>query len=159
MAVHNMTTLSNVHLLGEGPMRPVLEKLAATSHTPVTLHGWMDNRSEAYKNLLESAAIYCLVSSRENASVSILEAMASGCAIITSDDSGCPELVADAGLKVPFGKPEEIKQAITTLQNNQELRSSLSQKALARVHLHYDWNIIVPKYLQLLHNASSKRHK
>jgi len=153
LAVRNISIPVELHILGDGPIRSELEKLAEGSATPIIFHGWVDNRSGAYKELLASASVYCLVSSHENASVAILEAMASGCAVITSDQSGCPEMIADAGIKVPFGKPEEITKAILSVMNNNDLRNSLSQKAIQRAQDVYDWNRIKDQYLHLMSKA------
>lgn len=149
-AVRHEALPIEVHILGDGPMRQELEQLAASSATPVFFHGWMDNRSETYVQLLASATIYCLVSLRENASISILEAMASGCAVITSDASGCPEMVGDAGILVRHGHPEEIREAILRLIEDNDLRTQLSLTGIGRVRHTYDWDRITGQYLNLM---------
>jgi glycosyltransferase involved in cell wall biosynthesis len=146
-----------VHILGEGPVRNQLEALAKESTAKVVLHGWVDNRSVKYKQLLSSASIYCLVSEKENASISILEAMASGCAVITSDQSGCPEMVGDAGVLVPFDQPEKLAHAIQELIKNPQIMSDLGNKARKRALTTYDWNSITGTYLELLHEIKTKR--
>ncbi len=107
-----------VHILGDGPMMNELKELARKSKTEIVFHGWMNNKSDKYKNLLESASIYCLVSEKENASIALLEAMSAGCAIITSDVSGCPETVGDSGIIVSPKDSIGLRKVISSLSKN-----------------------------------------
>jgi glycosyltransferase involved in cell wall biosynthesis len=158
-AVKKSTLGYSLHILGEGPMRKKLEARAKGSLASVVFHGWVDNRSPEYKQLLGKAAIYSLVSGKENASIAILEAMASGCAIITSDDSGCPEMVGDAGMLVKHGDVPALQTAIEKLVNDSALQLSLGEKAHARVHAVYNWNTIVQQYEFVLHAALAVESK
>ncbi len=152
-AVKELDIPAGVHILGDGPLRYELELDAKESKSAIIFHGWMDHRQPVYKEMLGSAAIYCLVSSRENASIAILEAMASGCAIITADDSGCPEMVADTGLLVSPGQPHAIAEAISTLIQSPDKLKALGLLARTRAVDVYDWDRITSQYLELLHDA------
>jgi len=61
-----------------------------------------------------------------------LEAMACGCPVVSSDRSGLPEVVGDAGLLVDPLDPEAIGAAIRTLVTDEEYRETLRERALAR---------------------------
>ena len=63
----------------------------------------MDNTSDEFTELLETASIFCLLSRAENASIAMLEAMAACCAIVTTNNPGAKETVSDAGEYVDFG--------------------------------------------------------
>lgn len=139
-----------LHICGDGPMMPELRELAAQSKTRVVFHGWLDNTSDEYKDLLESAAIYCLVSSRENASIALLEAMSSGCAVITSNVSGCPETIGDAGIIVEPGNTAQIREALELLIGNEGKTVSLGHLARQRVMDEFDWDKNVSKYAHIL---------
>lgn len=144
------------HLCGDGPMRAELEHLAAQLQTPVVFHGWVDSESHLYRDLLARASIYALPSSRENASISLLEAMSAGCAVITSNVSGCPETVGDAGILVP---PEDVKAlaaALKKLMDKPSLAEDLGIRARRRVENHFDWNVIVGQYEALLREAATE---
>jgi glycosyltransferase involved in cell wall biosynthesis len=86
--------------------------------------------------------------------------MAAGMAIITSTAGGCPEVIADAGLKVPPRNTEQIKVSLKKLMTSDELRKELSQKALARVQL-FTWDSITEKYVnsyqQIIESASRSK--
>jgi len=145
-AVSQQDTGFELHIAGDGPLRSELTRMAAESRTSVVLHGWLDNRSEEYRTLLSRAAIYALPSQRENASVALLEALSSGCAVITSNVSGCPETVGDAGLLVDPHNVDSIRRAIERLCSDQLLREQLQSKARLRAIELFGWERIVESY-------------
>lgn len=67
-----------------------------------------------------------------------LEAMASGCPVITSNISSLPEVVGDAALTVNPEKTEELSAAMAKIITDAKLRDSLRQKGLARARL-FSW--------------------
>lgn len=135
-----------IHIAGDGPMMPELKALAAKSKTKVIFHGWLDNNSPEYKNLLEHAAIYALVSEKENASIALLEAMSAGCAVITSNVSGCPETVGDTGIVIEPKNSRLLRKVITEIADTTKIGRLSRQYVVDR----YDWNAIIGCYLALL---------
>jgi glycosyltransferase involved in cell wall biosynthesis len=136
-----------VHIAGDGPMMSELQGLAKNSKTKIIFHGWLNNNSVEYKELLESSKIYVLTSERENSSVSLLEAMSAGCAVITSNVSGCPEVVGDAGFLVSPKNSLEIKNAIYKLVGNEEHYGNLARN---RILNFYSWDKSINKYLEFM---------
>lgn len=134
-----------VHIAGDGPMMNELKQLALKSKTKVVLHGWLDNRGQEYKDLLEQSAVYVLASEKENASIALLEAMSAGCAMITTNVSGCPETVGDAGVIVSPRNSEEINNALKKIIENE---SGWGSEARDRVLDVYDWKLILNNYIQ-----------
>jgi len=139
-----------VHIAGDGPMMQELKELAKYSKTKIVLHGWMNNNSKEYKNLLEYASIYVLASEKENASVALLEAMSAGCAIITTNVSGCPETIGDSGLIVEPRNLEQLKKKIKFLIKKQKMIKELGKRARQRLLIYYDWNGIIKEYMRVL---------
>jgi len=121
-----------VHICGDGPMMEQLKELALNSKTPVVFHGWIDNRDELYKSLLSEATFYCLVSTNENASTSLMEAMSSGCVVVTSNVSGCPETVESAGVCIAPENHEILFTTLSSLIQDPSLQSTLMQSARQR---------------------------
>lgn len=156
-SVHRISSAYTVHILGDGPVRNQLQELAAGSSTDIVFHGWLNNKTEAYTTWLSGAAVYCLVSSNENASIAILEAMSSGCAVITSDTSGCPEMVKDAGICIPFGNSEKLRETLIDLIQHPEKISLLGQKARQRAETIYDWKKIMPSYLAMVEQIVNEK--
>jgi glycosyltransferase involved in cell wall biosynthesis len=149
-----------LHICGDGPMLNQLRNEAALSRTPVVFHGWVDNQSEFYRDLLGAASIYVLASERENASIALLEAMSAGCATITTGATGCRETVGDAGLLVRAGRPSDLQQSILSIIRDDELRRSLQQRAMDRVHEKFNWDTIVGRYeKELMIAANSHRRR
>lgn len=71
---------------------------------------------------------------RDGVPNSVLEAMASGMAVVGTDVAGIPEVVIDGetGLVVPQQDPKALAKAIITLLDDSELRTTLGKKA--RLH-------------------------
>lgn len=141
-AVSNEDIGYEVHICGDGPMMDELKKLAEESKTKIIFHGWIDNNSKEYKDLLGSSSIYVLASLKENASIALLEAMSAGCAVITSNVSGCPETVGDVGLKVNPSDVEDLRRKIYGLIEIPKIIKSLGDKARYTVCKTYDKEII-----------------
>jgi glycosyltransferase involved in cell wall biosynthesis len=69
----------------------------------------------------------------------ILEAMACGTPVITSNLSSMPEVAGDAGLLVnPYSVPE-IAEAMQTVATDSKVRSNLKTASLARAS-QFSWN-------------------
>lgn len=69
---------------------------------------------------------------RESFGMPILEAMACGCPVITSNSTACAEIAGDAALLVNPRSVDEIAHAMSRLIEDESLRESLRQKGLAR---------------------------
>lgn len=70
----------------------------------------------------------------EGQPVSIIEAMASGCAVISTDYRAIPDLVEDGrtGLLVPYGEPPEIARALASLAGDPDRLAAMGAAALER---------------------------
>ncbi len=62
----------------------------------------------------------------------VLEAMASGCPVITSNTSSLPEVAGDAGIMINPTDQESLKDKIMELLENSKLTEELIQKGLLR---------------------------
>ena len=139
-----------VHICGDGPMMPTLKSIAARSKTKVVFHGWINNKSDVYRNLLAEATFFSLISAKENASISLLEALAAGCVVITSNVSGCPESVGDAGLCLPPGDVNALKDTLKKLLKDKDLREMYMHRGRSRAISHFSWPAIAEQYLKLI---------
>ena len=145
-AVRDLTLNWHVHIVGEGPHRPALEKRAEGSKTPITFHGWLDREDPAFTELYETSAIFVFPSEMENFPTVLLEAASAGCAIITSTAGGCPEVVGDAAVLVEPQNPDAIKNALLDLIDNPHKRQALADAAVKRVR-RFTWPAIADQYL------------
>jgi glycosyltransferase involved in cell wall biosynthesis len=74
--------------------------------------------------------------------------MSSGCAMITTNSSGCCETVGDAGLLIELNDAIDLKQKIKLLIADRQLMSNLQEKAKKRVEEFFGWDAILKEYTQ-----------
>ncbi len=76
---------------------------------------------------------------RETFGLSLLEAMSCGCPVITSNRTGCAEIVGDAALLVDPCSTEEIAEAMWRLSADGSLRRYLREQSLRRAQA-FSWS-------------------
>lgn len=133
-----------LEVAGDGPQRADLEQQAGREGVPAHFHGWLPPAS--LYPLFEQSRIFVLASSSDNFPVSLLEAMAAGCAIITTRAGGCPEVVGDSGLLVEPGDVTGLGEALTRLIRQPMLARELGQRAVRRVRDHFGWPAIASRH-------------
>ncbi len=150
-ALEGETTPYQVDIIGSGPYQPELEKQAQRMKTAatITFHGWLDQADPRFWQLMESAAVFVFPSEKENFPMVLLEAMAAQMAIITTDDSGCAEVVGDAAIVVPKRDGKAIQQALQRLRENPNQLTELSQLARTRLTDQFNWIQMAKQYQHL----------
>jgi colanic acid/amylovoran biosynthesis glycosyltransferase len=135
-----------VHLVGEGPERAELERLANSLGVAaaVRFHGVLSGRP--LRRLLEQAHVFAMPSVQlqsgltEGIPVAVMEAMAVGVPVVASSVSGMPELVIDdvTGLLVPPADEEALAAAVRRLIDQPGLSERLSTSARQLVAEEFD---------------------
>jgi len=89
---------------------------------------------------ISSSSVYVLPSYREGTPRTVLEAMAMGRAVITTDAPGCRETVVDGvnGFLVPVKKVDELTAAMLNFVENPQLISALGKRSRELAELKYD---------------------
>ena len=146
-AVHDVDLDWRVEVIGDGPFRGELERIAAGSRTPVCFHGWLDQRDPRFGQLYARGAIFVFPSESENFPSVLLEAMRAGMAIIASTAGGCPEVVGDAALLVAPGDVNEIRNRILELIRSPDRCQQLRTAALTRVR-QFSWPVVAAQYVR-----------
>jgi glycosyltransferase involved in cell wall biosynthesis len=82
--------------------------------------------------------------------------MSAGCAIITSNVTGCPEVVGDVALLVRPESSEDIRNAVIKLIGDDELISKLGFKARKRVEERFTWKKIAKQYVSVYEEVIEK---
>ena len=143
-----------VNVVGTGPYLKTLEQMADDLRIDVRFRGWLDNDSDELKDLFETSSIFVLPSHAENFPLVLLEAMAAGAAIVTTDQTGCREVVGDAALLVPAGDERAIRSALERLARDAELRERLSREARKRIDKLFSWPAVARQYLEVFERLS-----
>lgn len=94
------------------------------------------------------ATAFLFASLYEGFGIPILEAMACGTPVITSNISSCQEVAGDAALQVNPYQVAEISLAMTRIATDDALRASLIQKGLER-QKEFSWDRAAQKTLNL----------
>ncbi len=97
-------------------------------------------RSDDVRPLLENCTVYCLPSYREGTPRTVLEAMATGRAIITSDAAGCRETVTpgENGWLVPVRDPAALAEAMEKFFEDPDLAPDMGRKSRLLAEKKYD---------------------
>lgn len=123
-----------------GPVEPGMEQVfARLDMTRVVLRGPLNRQSlaEEYRR----AAIFCLPSVEEGFGMVILQAMASGCAVVASTATGGPDVGGDSEqlLLVPPADSPALGRALLRLAEDSDLRDRLGKAARQRMALGFSW--------------------
>jgi len=82
--------------------------------------------------LYSAAAVFAFPSRYEGFGLPPLEAMACGTPVVVADTSSLPEVVGEAGLRVPPDQPEAWVEALAAALSREELRTRLREAGLRR---------------------------
>lgn len=97
------------------------------------------------------AFVFVSPSLYEGFGLPLLEAMACGTPIITSNVGSMPEVVGDAAFLVNPENIDEISNALIEITKSSSLRDALRRKGLKRVKK-FTWNRFATNVLSLIHN-------
>jgi glycosyltransferase involved in cell wall biosynthesis len=138
---------------GDGPERAALERLAAGGEG-LTLLG---SRGDV-PDLMAACDAVCLLSEAEALPISILEAMALGRPVVTTDVGGTSEAVAHAetGLVVPPGDPAAAAAALARLAVQPDWARQLGARGRARQRRLYSGEAMVASYAAALEEVASR---
>jgi glycosyltransferase involved in cell wall biosynthesis len=131
----------NAHLLlaGAGAIREQLGRQIASSRLTDRVH-LLGSRDDV-PSLLKTADLFVLPSRTEGLPNALLEAMAAGRPVITTNVPGCRDLIRHEvnGLKVPFGDREALSRAIVRMLSDGAMARRLARQARATAES--DWRI------------------
>lgn len=144
---HNLP--HEIHIVGDGPFRPSLERQAARLAGRVRFWGWLDRNEAQLRDLYHRCGIFVFPSDREGAPAALLEAMSEGLAVVAANSAGAPEVVGEAGLLVEPRDPAAIAAALARLADGPERIADYGRRARQRVLANFDWARLAQRYVEL----------
>jgi len=136
--------------------------------------GWLDDELEMRINKLSSvykvirtgyvpdedlpilysgASVFVFPSFYEGFGMPVLEAMACGTPVITSDNSSLPEVVGDAGIMIKADDSIKLSQEIERVLNDSRLAKELRNKGIIRAKK-FSWEKSARNLMQILREMS-----
>jgi len=98
--------------------------------------------------IINQCKVFLYPSLRESFGIPILEGMACGVPVITSNTSSMPEIAGDAAAIVDPTKPAEITAAIEKIISDRAYREMLCMRGIERAKM-FSWKVMAEKYLAL----------
>ena len=136
-------------LVGDGPERPALERLAAELGLTdvVRMPGMRDDVGVH----LAAMDVFCLSSTTEGTSVTLLEAGAAGLPSVVTGVGGNAEVVADGltGRVVPPGDEAAFSRALAAIYGDADGRNKMGSEARKRIAEKYSLDMMVAEYVKL----------
>lgn len=131
---------------------PILQRIEASpARARIQVAGYVSN--DELKSLYARAAIFAFPSLDEGFGIPVLEAMAHGIPVVTSNRSALPEVAGDAAILIDPADTNALAQALSNLIADPDRRAALSKAGRARVAL-FPWSRAVEEtynvYCELL---------
>jgi glycosyltransferase involved in cell wall biosynthesis len=120
----------HLFLIGKGPNEAHLKSVYGNV-TNLHFLGWREDIPQ----ILKMTDVFVLPSLREAFGLVLLEAMASGVAVVATDNGGTKDIIEDgkSGFLVPPENSDRLADAIRTLIHNPEQKKDMEKIALERV--------------------------
>jgi glycosyltransferase involved in cell wall biosynthesis len=146
------------HRLGRDLELDVVTPGPVPQRPGVTVHRLQPGAPELVE-LYRRADVMCLPSARDAVPFAVLEAMACGTPVVSSQAGSLPELVQErgAGLSVPAKDVGALRTALERVIDDDELRAGMG--AVARTAIERDFDTVrqVPRLFELLREAAGVR--
>ncbi|MDO8632332.1 MAG: glycosyltransferase [Phycisphaerales bacterium] len=139
---------TNAHLLlvGGGALRDGLERLVRERTLESRVY-FLGPRTDV-PSLLKTADLFVFPSRTEGLPNALLEAMAAGCPIVTTDVPGCRDLITheESGLLVPYGDTSALAGAMRRLLCDQSTAGRFAEAASRCVFDEWNQNVTFDSY-------------
>lgn len=164
-----MKTYQNIeyNIVGNGPLMENLQQLIETLNVSnsVKLVGWrqqleiIDLLKSA--NILLAPSITSKSGDQEGIPVTLMEAMATGLPIVSTQHSGIPELVENgvSGFLVPERDVDALIEKLGYLIEHPNIWSAMGKAGRAYVEKHYDINKLNAQLIEVYRHLQSSQKK
>jgi glycosyltransferase involved in cell wall biosynthesis len=159
------TVPARLIIVGDGPERASLERLAAATEVASHVHFRGRVSDEELRQAYAGADVFVLPSvldqrqDTEGLGVVLLEAMNYAVPVVASNIGGITDIVQheSTGLLVPPGDERALAKALTSLLENPELSRSLGQAGARLLRETFSWDRIVDRWEAVYRRAIESR--
>lgn len=153
-------------IIGDGPLRDVLRDRVTALGLDAHVAMLGARPSQEVSGKLASASVFVLASQRsrqgnmDGIPVALMEAMASGTPVVSTEVSGIPELIEDGrtGLLVPPSDPVALARAIRRLFEDETLRARCIEGAVRKVRYEFDADTEGQRLLGIIRSIHGELH-
>jgi glycosyltransferase involved in cell wall biosynthesis len=138
---------------GRRQLETTLAGISPNARRGVVLTGYVGHRDKVA--LLTGAEALVFPSRYEGFGLPILEAMAVGVPVLTSDLSSMPEVAGDAAVLVDPNSEVAIGEGIERLLGDEELRGQLRRAGRRRVQA-FSWDVAARRHADVLRRAAER---
>ena len=155
-AVRQIRTRLNLVIIGEGPERERLEEFTRNVHCTEHVR-FLGHREDAVR-FLGTFNVFCLASSFEGMSNSVMEAMAAGLPVIASDIPPNRELVVpnETGFLCKLGDTVGFMQFLRRLLDEPGLGERLGKAGRERIRAEFSVQRMVDRYATVYHQLTGR---
>jgi glycosyltransferase involved in cell wall biosynthesis len=133
----------HVVLIGDGPCRPGLERMAEELNISARTH--FAGERPNLPNLHHLFDVSALASLNEGFPNTLVEAMAAGRPVVATNVGGNPDAVRPStGMLVPPGDPSAFARALEQVLANEDLRPRMGAAALVIARTEYHVDTVIP---------------
>lgn len=150
----------HLHLVGRGSIdKGFYRKIQVRSFLKKNIRIWGELSQERAFEVLRAADVFVLASRDEALPVSLLEAMALGKPIISTNAGGISEAIisGDNGLLVNVADVSALRNAIIHLFQNPDLQQKLGERAKQDFFSGYTVDVMGEKFYEILNREGGRR--
>ena len=145
-ALAGMTTDWEICIAGDGPYLPTLKALARELNVKAEFLGMVPR--DQLQRLFATSRVFVFTSSQENFPMVLLEAMAGGCAVVTSSTSGCAEVASGAAVLVEPENEFALRDELSLLLSDDREIDRIARLGVERVKL-FSWDRVASEFAAL----------
>ncbi len=152
-AIDGLALDHEIHIVGDGPYLKNLKHKAKSISTRIQFHGFLENNSAQFRELMETSKIFVFPSESDNFPIVLLEAMDAGMAIITTRNTGCEEVVGNTALLTKPGDVSGLRNALFKYMETPLLCKRSGEKARTRLDERFTWKAVAKRYVNVYERA------
>lgn len=110
--------------------------------------------SSLVPELFARADVFCLPTHIDAVPFVVLEAMATGVPVVSTNVGSIPELLGEGGIVCPPGDVDALAEALGALLDDPQRRGAMGDAGRARAERHYDARKTTPQLIELLRDVA-----